>query len=73
MAIRPAPLPGAAQELTGIAVTETVPDAFAAAAGRVDLLDIGSEGLRQRVPAVIRRAPRSGPWRATSGRRTWQR
>ena len=42
-------LSDAAQELTGIAVTETVPDAFAAAAGRVDLLDVGSEGLRERI------------------------
>ena len=54
-------LSDAAQELTGIAVTETVPDAFAAAASRVDLLDIGSEGLRERVarsypPGTVERA-----------------
>ena len=42
-------LSDSAQELTGIAVTETVPDAFAAAASRVDQLDIGSEGLRERI------------------------
>jgi two-component system sensor histidine kinase KdpD len=42
-------LRAAAQELTGVAVTETVPDAFAAAADRVELLDVSPETLRARV------------------------
>ena len=42
-------LSDAARELTGIAVTETVPDALAMAAIRVDLLDVGPEALRERI------------------------
>jgi two-component system, OmpR family, sensor histidine kinase KdpD len=38
-----------AEKLTGVAVGETVPDAFAAAADRVELLDTGPEVLRERV------------------------
>jgi len=38
-----------AGELSGVAVTETVPDALAAAADRVDLLDPGPEALRRRI------------------------
>ena len=38
-----------AQELTGVPVAETVPDALAAAADRVDLLDVGPEALRGRI------------------------
>ena len=36
-------------QLTGAAVGETIPDAFAATAGRVDLLDVDPETLRDRV------------------------
>ena len=43
--------------LTGVAVGETVPDAFAATASRVDLLDVDPEALRDRIarlyPAAI--------------------
>ncbi len=37
------------RELTGMAVTETVPDAVAAACDRVDLLEVGPEALRERI------------------------
>jgi two-component system sensor histidine kinase KdpD len=47
--------------LTGVAVGETVPDAFAATADRVELLDIGPEELRERIarlypPGTAKRA-----------------
>jgi two-component system, OmpR family, sensor histidine kinase KdpD len=47
--------------LTGIAVGETVPDAFVAAADQVDLLDIDPEALRARIallypPGTAKRA-----------------
>ena len=56
-----ASLAEAAEKLTGVAVGETVPDAFAAAADRVELLDVGPEELRERIariypPATARRA-----------------
>jgi two-component system, OmpR family, sensor histidine kinase KdpD len=38
-----------ASKLTGVAVGETVPDAFAATADRVDLLDVDPETLRDRI------------------------
>jgi two-component system sensor histidine kinase KdpD len=54
-------LRGAAQKLTGVAVRETVPDAFVAAADRLELLDVSPEALRERVsrsypPGVAGRA-----------------
>jgi two-component system sensor histidine kinase KdpD len=54
-------LAGRAGALTGVAVGETVPDAFAATADRVDLLDIGPEELRERIarlypPGTAKRA-----------------
>ncbi len=53
-----------AQQLTGVAVTETVPDAVAAAADRVDLLDIGPEALRERMARLY---PTGTAERALSG------
>jgi two-component system, OmpR family, sensor histidine kinase KdpD len=38
-----------AGKLTGVAVGETVPDAFAGAANQVDLLDVDPEALRARI------------------------
>jgi len=53
-----------AQELTGAAVGETVPDAFAAAADRVDLLYVGPEALRRR---IVRMYPSGTAERALAG------
>jgi len=53
-----------AQQLTGVAVTETVPDAVAAAADRVDLLDIGPAELRDRMTRLY---PPDTAERALSG------
>ncbi len=39
----------AAQEITGVAVTETVPDAVAVTCDRVDLIDLDPEELRERI------------------------
>ena len=47
-----ASLAEAAEKLTGVAVGETVPDAFAAASDRVELLDVGPEELRERIGRI---------------------
>ena len=51
-------------QLTGVAVGETVPDAFAARADRVDLLDVDPETLRDRISRLY---PSATAMRALSG------
>ena len=53
-----------ASELTGVAVGETVPDAFAATADRVDLLDVDPETLRDRIARLY---PSATVMRALTG------
>ena len=50
--------------LTGVAVGETVPDAFAATASRVDLLDVDPETLRDRIARLY---PSATATRALTG------
>ncbi len=54
-------------QLTGVAVGETIPDAFAATASRVDLLDVDPETLRDRIarlyPSAIARRALTGYFR----------
>ena len=59
------------RKLTGIAVTETVPDAVAAAGQRVDLLDVGPRGCASASPKL---SARHAEW-ALAGyfRETWRR